>query len=361
MANTCTAFTPTSTPTRTRTTTPTRTRTSTRTPTRGGRSLSINDVRFAEGHPAPFLTVTLSQAASVEVRVDYFTMDGTAIGELDYFPTSGTLVFAPGQTQQRIFVALRNDTAVEPEETFTVGLIRPFNASIARAVGTVTIVDDDTVGTMELVPEESSVDAGDVIALTLRWVHPVGWRGLDTIDLRLMDDADIALWVRFAEAAGTFALCNADDDCLPGIPSGGDEVLRAAAASLRLDGSEARGSGPTGPSVELRYSIGIEPALSGRELRVEAAATDDDGVRQHFAQIGTVMVVGNAPEQSTAGGGCTVAPAPARGAAKGNCWLALLALALLSTARRAFHGRARRPAGTGIRGAESRRAWTRPW
>ena len=238
VGNVCQAFTPTGTPTppqsatrtstRTQTRTPTRTATRTRTPTPAGRVLSINDIRFAEGHKlAIFFTVTLSQAANVEVRVNYFPSDGTAIADLDYFASQGTLVFTPGQTQQRIFVSFRDDSLPEKDETFFMNLTAPFNAAIGRGRGVATIVDDDTVGAMELIPPESSVAAGERHVLTLRWVHPVGWRGLDRVDLRLVDDEETILWVRFHEAANALALCEADDDCQPGAFGGGQELIQS--------------------------------------------------------------------------------------------------------------------------------------
>jgi hypothetical protein len=277
-----------------------------------------------------FFTVSLSQSATVEVRVNYSPSDGTAIADLDYFASSGTLVFAPGQKQLRIPVSFRNDSVPEADETFFMNLSRPFNASIARARGVATIVDDDTVGAMELIPPESSLAPGERVVLTLRWVHPVGWRSLDTVDLRLVDGDETVLWVRFDEAANTLALCTTNDECLPGETPGGSGELRAEAATLFLDESQVMGSGPTGPSVDLVYTIGVEPSLSGRELLVEAAAADDDGERQDFAQVGTLMVEGASasPESGGGGGGCTVAPAGG-----GGLWLSLLAV-WLGLARR---------------------------
>lgn len=329
VANTCTAFTHTGTPTRTPTPPPTatrtrtatlsRTRTPTRTPTRSGRSLSINDVGFSEGRTAPmFFTVTLSQAANVEVRVDYAPADGSAKADLDYFATPATLVFSPGQTQQRIFFTLRNDTVPEPNETFFMNLTRPFNASIGRGQGVATIIDDDTVGTLELEPLESSVDPDDLAIVTLRWAHPVNWRGLETVDLRVSDGDETTLWIRFDEAANTFALCAQDEECGPGDSPGAAAVLRADGGALHLERTEVRGSGPTGPSVELVYAISLEPSLAGRELRIDAAATDDDGERQDFAEVGVLLIVESSEEQ---GGGCS-ATTPA--APTGGSGLALL-------------------------------------
>lgn len=155
-------------------------------------------------------------------------------------------------------------------------------------------------------------------------MHPVGWRGLDTVDLRLVDGDETILWVRFDEAANTFALCTTNDECLPGEAPGGSGELQAESATLFLDESEVMGSGPTGPSVDLVYAFGVEPSLSGRELLVEAAAADDDGERQDFAQVGTLMVESDPSSSgSGGGGGCAVVPAGV-----GGLWLSLLAMGL---------------------------------
>ena len=55
------------------------------------------------------LIVDLARAggeADTEVTVDYATSDGTAKAGVDYQPQAGTLVFAPGQKQQTITIAL---------------------------------------------------------------------------------------------------------------------------------------------------------------------------------------------------------------------------------------------------------------
>ncbi|WP_200988936.1 Calx-beta domain-containing protein [Anabaenopsis elenkinii] len=59
------------------------------------------------------------------------------------FP-SGTVTFAAGETSQVITVNVQGDTEVEPDETFTVTLSNPSNATITTATATGTILDDDT-------------------------------------------------------------------------------------------------------------------------------------------------------------------------------------------------------------------------
>jgi cyclophilin family peptidyl-prolyl cis-trans isomerase len=59
------------------------------------------------------------------------------------FP-SGTVSFAAGETSQVITVNVQGDTEVEPDETFTVTLSNPSNATITTTTATGTIINDDT-------------------------------------------------------------------------------------------------------------------------------------------------------------------------------------------------------------------------
>ena len=105
-------------------------------------ALSITDaVPVAEGGAATFM-VSLSPASSELVTVAYATQDGTAVADSDYTAASGTLQFDPGMTSHTIRVAVLNDTAVEPTETFAVELSDPVRATLADGTGVGTITDD---------------------------------------------------------------------------------------------------------------------------------------------------------------------------------------------------------------------------
>jgi hypothetical protein len=114
-------------------------------------ALSIDDVSVNEGNSGTStatFTVSLSAASGQTVSVNYATADGTATAGSDYVARSGTLTFAPGTTAQGVAITVNGDTAVEPSETFSVGLSGASNASIARATGTGTITNDDAVVTV---------------------------------------------------------------------------------------------------------------------------------------------------------------------------------------------------------------------
>ena len=105
-------------------------------------ALSMTDaVPVAEGGEATFM-VSLSPASSELVTVAYATQDGTAVAGSDYRAASGTLQFDPGMTSHTIRVAVLNDTAVEPTETFAVELSDPVRATLADGTGVGTITDD---------------------------------------------------------------------------------------------------------------------------------------------------------------------------------------------------------------------------
>ncbi|MGD8577205.1 MAG: retention module-containing protein [Thiohalophilus sp.] len=92
-------------------------------------------------------TVTLSAPASQDVKVDFTTVDGTAISgglgvdQADYGQTSGTLVIRAGETTGTIEVTIYGDRLVEGDEAFYVQLGNPVGAVIGDGVASGTILD----------------------------------------------------------------------------------------------------------------------------------------------------------------------------------------------------------------------------
>ena len=76
-------------------------------------------------------TVTLSKASTVEVSVDYTTVDGTAKAPADYTPKAGTIVFAPGEISKDVVVLVRDDDEVSPTSQFTLVLGMPDGGTLS--------------------------------------------------------------------------------------------------------------------------------------------------------------------------------------------------------------------------------------
>src|SRR5262249_25790544 len=108
-------------------------------------------------------TVRLPYATVLPVTIDYATSDGTAtVTDGDYGPASGTLAFAPGEVAKVVTIAVNGDLKPEGDESFSVNLVNPANASIAPGghLGIGVIRDDDSGGAMYYVNDAST--AGDV-------------------------------------------------------------------------------------------------------------------------------------------------------------------------------------------------------
>ena len=112
-------------------------------PQPGVPTLAINDVTVSEGGGSAVFSVRLRGQSTETVTVTYGTSNGSAIADSDYMASNGTLVFQPGQQAKTIAVAVSDDTLLEGNETFTVSLSDPPNATLLKGVGTATIVDND--------------------------------------------------------------------------------------------------------------------------------------------------------------------------------------------------------------------------
>ena len=125
--------------------------------------LSIADASATEGSAVSF-TVTLTAASDNTIMVTYDTSVDTA-GSGDFTAASGTLTFSAGDTAQTFTVSTTGDTTDEDNETFTVTLSSPEDATIQDGTATGTINDDDTG------PELNIADAtgseGDAILFTV--------------------------------------------------------------------------------------------------------------------------------------------------------------------------------------------------
>jgi hypothetical protein len=75
--------------------------------------------------------------------VQYATSNGTATAGTDYAASSGILSFAAGVTTGTITVNVRGDRTVEPDETFLVILSGASGATLNKATGFGTILNDD--------------------------------------------------------------------------------------------------------------------------------------------------------------------------------------------------------------------------
>jgi acetyl esterase/lipase len=129
--------------------------------------------QIAENGSAATLTLKRTGDTSGTARVNVTEISGSAISGADFYTSPQPLFFGPGETSKKFFVDIINDSAVESDESFTVQLSAPSNATLSTSTATVTIVDDDqapsTASSIGFDPVVYTVsESGGTIALTVR-------------------------------------------------------------------------------------------------------------------------------------------------------------------------------------------------
>ena len=107
-------------------------------------TISINDIAVGEGNsgltPAIF-TVSLSHPSAVPVSINWTTKDGTAKENVDYVQSGNNQLTIPAlATSRPLTVQIKGDTPVEPNETFSVRLKKPVNASLGDSEGVLLVL-----------------------------------------------------------------------------------------------------------------------------------------------------------------------------------------------------------------------------
>ena len=108
--------------------------------------ISIADMRIVEGNAGQIIAqvmVSISQITSGPVTVAYSTRNGTALADIDYVATKGSIAFAPGDLMKRIIVSIIGEVICEEDEKFEIVLSNASGATLEGNAGTVTIVNDD--------------------------------------------------------------------------------------------------------------------------------------------------------------------------------------------------------------------------
>jgi hypothetical protein len=109
-------------------------------------SLSINDVTVTEGTGPggiAVFNVSLSQISGKEISVALTPGTITAQSGVDFVLDFNKLTIAPGQLSADISIPVTGDTLDEFDETFTLTISNPANATILRGQATGTILDND--------------------------------------------------------------------------------------------------------------------------------------------------------------------------------------------------------------------------
>ncbi len=139
-------------------------------------SLSISDVISNEADESAIFTVTLSEPWGQTVTVDFSAPDGS----------SGTLTFAPGETQKAFPTAWNDDALDETDEVVSATLSNPTNATVADGSGELTIQDDDDP--LIAVDDTASVSENGFVLIDVLSNDLFGEGNLEITSVEIMSD-----------------------------------------------------------------------------------------------------------------------------------------------------------------------------
>lgn len=172
--------------------------------------LSVSNATLPEGTVSPEMavfTATLSASSAATVTVDYMTASGTAVAGEDFVHTAGTLLFAPGQTEQVISVPVVNEEFFEEDETFYLNFSNATHVVSFTTQALGTIENDDrfrpnlTIGDAVVVEGNSGVQLVTVtLTLSVMYTDTVA------VDYATADGTAVqGLDYQFAAGTVTFA------------------------------------------------------------------------------------------------------------------------------------------------------------
>ena len=191
----------------------------------GTSTLSVANASATEGSSVSF-TVSLLPASGQQVTVRYATSGGTATSGTDFTAASGTLTFAPNETSKTVSVPTTEDTDTEADETFTLTLSSPTNATLGDDTATGTINDNDSTALPTVNVSGGSATEGASVTFTVS----------------LLGATEETVTVHYATASGTATSgtdFTAKSGTLTFLPLPGGDILTVSVPTTEDTDAEA--------------------------------------------------------------------------------------------------------------------------
>jgi hypothetical protein len=127
---------------------------------------------FTEGSGATKVNVSRTGITDSTFTVDYNFVDSTALNEIDFAGSAGSLQFSSGETVQEVLFDILDNTVENASKEFTIILSNTTNGAVlgSNLIQTVTIADDEgTLGIDEAIYGSENVSV-DVKTLLESWI-----------------------------------------------------------------------------------------------------------------------------------------------------------------------------------------------
>lgn len=146
-------------------------------------SITLSRTDTEEGSPLTFF-VDLSEATTVETRVNYEVTGGTAESGDDFTPVSDTLVIPAGTSRVEISIPTNDDSIEESTESVLLTLSSPLRLTLSDTSEPGYILDNDTVNDGPINDSVPTLASGSNLITLAQWPigsapngygHPFNW------------------------------------------------------------------------------------------------------------------------------------------------------------------------------------------
>lgn len=240
---------------------------------------SVAAVSVGESDGSVSLSVTRVGSVAAAASVQFSTVDGSAVAGSDYTATSGTLSWAPGESDARsITVPILSDRFAEQTKEFSVVLAGPSGPITVADPGTatVTINDDDIAGFTV-----TRSDGSNLVAERLDLDRPLG-RDSYTIALTSQPTETVTI-----SLSGNSARLSVVQGSLSFTPANFDQpqaVSFSAVNNAAIDGNA---------TASIAHAISGDPVYAALSLASESVSIqDNDGSFSFSAEAYEVAEAG---------------------------------------------------------------------
>ncbi len=240
-------------------------------------SITIANVSLNEGNSgtsSAAFAVTLSNASSQTITVNFSTADVSAAAGTDYVAASGSLTFTPGGSlTQSINVTVNGDTMLEPNESFNVNLSGAVNASIADNQGVGTINNDDAQPSISI--NDVSVNEGNTATSTASFTVSLSNPSSQTITVNFATANNTATaGIHYVATNGTVTFAPGQVSQPVNVTINGDVLNEALSVTFNVNLST-----PTNATISDNQGVGTivdddAPALATEQNSQRAIALD---------------------------------------------------------------------------------------
>ena len=267
-------------------------------------NITVDDPSTGENNGPLTFTISLDNAAGVDVNVDYATSDNTATDGADYTGVSGTATILAGNTTTTVDVPVTDDTTYEGDESLNLDLSGAVHGVISDAQGQGTITEDDPMPTIDVdSPTVGETDGTATFTITLDAAAAVdvnvdyatadgsatdgadytGQSGTATIlagdtsttvDVPVLDDTtfegdedftlDLSNEVNGVLGTSTGTATIQDDDAAPDVDIAPAQVLEGNAGTTPLD-LDVSLSNPSSQDISVDYVTSDGAATAGSD------------------------------------------------------------------------------------------------